>query len=94
MGLITEIPDMASRPMCDAEHVADAKPCPFCGKGLLNRPAGPFQVAHAGGAVVDEPAMHYSEGCFLHALRVSQMEVFLGWTERWNMRAADNETNT
>ncbi|GAA6176957.1 hypothetical protein NBRC116593_28760 [Sulfitobacter pacificus] len=87
MGLITEMPDVKAGPMCNAEHVADAKPCPFCGLDLLNRPAGPFQMGLAGGGVCEEPAMHYSEGCFLHGLRVSKMEVYLGWTERWNMRA-------
>ena len=87
MGLVTDIPDMETRPMCDAEHVADAKPCPFCGKDILNRPAGPFKAAHADGVTIDQPAMHYSDGCFLHGLTVSQMEVYLGWTERWNKRA-------
>ena len=85
MGLIAEMPNVTEpRAMCDAEHVADAKPCPFCGKDILNRPAGPFRIE---GVTLDEPAMHYSPGCFLHALRVSQMEVYLGWTERWNRRA-------
>ena len=89
MGLVTEIPDMKTRPMCDAEHLADAKPCPFCGLEFLNRPAGPLACAHAAGKIIDQPAMHYSEGCFLHAVTVSQMEVYLGWTERWNQRAID-----
>lgn len=96
MGLVTEMPDMKTRPMCDAEHVADALPCPFCGLDVLNRPAGPFQLGIAGSdKVMDHCAMHYSEGCFLHALTVSQMEVFLGWTERWNKRAttAQNEAD-
>ena len=86
MGLISKMPDIASRPMCDARHVVDALPCPFCGLPVLNRPAGPFAVALAGGKIVNQAAMHYSEGCFLHGLTVSQMEVYLGWTERWNRR--------
>lgn len=68
----------------DAEDLPGALNCPFCGKPLLNRPAGSFNLL--GILLIKEPAMHYNPGCFLHSIRVSMSELEFGWLNRWNQR--------
>lgn len=65
----------------------ELKPCPFCGKPLLNHEAGPFNEAVSDSVIEMQNPWHDSRGCYLHGLTVSDNEMMLGFSKRWNKRA-------